>query len=172
MRPRRPQRSAAACGLAALAAALAIPGCGDDGDQGSNRESGGAAPTGRAMEATIPAQIDERPHGFASLDVLHPVENAWRASDGRHLTEVDAGALATDRSTGAFVIFRHDFRGIGQDMELVEVEDAGALRITGAPVGRKVAGSAQRSGRIRFAGVRGVRGTLDLRDDTVSLGGS
>jgi hypothetical protein len=51
----------------------------------------------------------------------------------------------------------------------VKVLGAAPLRITGAPLGRKVETGAQRSGNIRFVGARGVRGTLHLRDDSVSL---
>jgi len=49
------------------------------------------------------------------------------------------------------------------------VKDSGRLRITKAPIGAGVEESAQRDGEIEFVGARGVRGTLHLSDDTVSL---
>ncbi len=67
------------------------------------------------------------------------------------------------------MIFRHDFLDAHQDITLVHVKGSGQLRITKAPVGARVKESAQRDGEIEFVGARGVRGTLDLSDDTVSL---
>jgi hypothetical protein len=69
------------------------------------------------------------------------------------------------------VIFRHDYRTARQDVEVVRVKGAGPLRIRSAPLGRGVEGSSQRDGRIGFVGARGVRGTLDLSDDSVTLNG-
>jgi hypothetical protein len=165
--------AAAACGLVALAAPLAIAAQGPD-------EKGGAANSGQgerrafgyAMKQRIPAEIDERPPGgFVSSDVLRPLENAWRTASHRRLTEVDAGARARDASTGLLAIFRHEFVRARQDVSLVRVKDSGPLRITSAPLGRGVQRSAQRNGKIGFVGARGVRGTLDLSDDTVRLHG-
>jgi hypothetical protein len=166
----RQRRSARAlCALAALGAAAAITACGS-GEDGTTTTSdaGGGEATGPTMKRTIPGQIDEMPHTFVSSDVLLPV-NAWRTSSRHRLTEVDAGALAADRSTGAFAIFRHEFASGKQDVALVKVADSGPLRITNAPLGEGVEESAQENGEIEFAGARGVRGTLDLSDDTVSL---
>lgn len=170
MRTRRGQRLAvAACGLVALAAPLAIAASAQDEQGGPTAGGDGGQVVGHRMQATIPAQIDERPQGFVSTDVVRPLVNAWRMSSRRRLTEVDAGALARDKSTGAFAILRHEFRTIDQDVTLVEVKDAGPLQITGAPVGPGVQESAQRNAEIEFVGARGVRGTLHLRDETVRL---
>jgi hypothetical protein len=154
--------------LLALFAALALAAC-DSGDDGGDTTSSAAGGPGEAMEATIPAQIDEDPHGFVSTDVLHPLENAWRAGSAESFTEVGAGALAQDPSTGALAIFRHDYIAVTQETNLVEVPDGGALEIVDAPTGEDVAESAQEDGEIVFETEDGSRGTLDLSDDSVEL---
>ena len=95
--------------------------------------------------------------------------NAWRAGSRERFTEVSAGALAGDRSTGALAIFRHDYLAATQDVNVVEVDGSGPLRITNAPLGHGVEGPAQNDGEIEFAGSDGVRGTLHLSDDSVTL---
>ena len=169
----RERLAAAACGLVALAAPLAIAAHGtDQGGDSKGSDRGERRGVGFVMEQTIPAEIDERPPGgFVSSDVLRPLENAWRTASHRRLTEVDAGAAAQDESTGLLAIFRHEFVPTRQDVTLVRVKDSGPLRITGAPLGREVRRSAQRNGTIDFVGARGVRGTLDLSDDSVRLRG-
>ena len=163
------KRPARALGVvAALAVSVAIAACGSDGGEDATAPGEGGF-TGHAAKQTIPAEIDEKPQGFVSSDLLRPLVNAWRTSSHDRLTEVDAGALATDKSIGALAIFRHEFASSQQYVVLVKVKDSGALRITGAPLGRKAGTSAQDSGEIDFVGARGVRGTLHLSDDTVSL---
>ena len=49
------------------------------------------------------------------------------------------------------------------------VPGAGTLRIVRAPEGAAVATSAQRNGELEFIGSRGVRGTLHLSDDSVTI---
>ena len=96
-------------------------------------------------------------------------QNAWRTSNHQRFTEVDAGVLSRDSSIGAFFIFRHEFVHASQRADLVKVLGSGALRITQAPQGAGAETSAQRNGLLSFVGARGVRGTLDLSDDTVTL---
>jgi hypothetical protein len=120
------------------------------------------------MQQAMPAAIDAKPQSFASADLLRP-SNAWRTSSTQHFTEVDAGALAHDSSIGALFIFRHEYARARQEVELLKVIGSGALRITKAPEGAKVETSAQQNGEIAFVGSRGVRGTLHLENDTVSL---
>jgi hypothetical protein len=158
--------------LAALLAATAIAACGsDDGGGDPSSSSGDPGAIGKKMRQTIPAQIVDLPQGFVSRDVIRPLENAWRAASHTRFTEVDAGALARDPRIGALAIFRHEFTIARQTVEVVEVPDAGTLRITSAPEGRGEVGSAQGDGEIGFVGDRGVRGTLDLGDDSVSVEG-
>jgi hypothetical protein len=167
---RRHRASRLAAAMASLLAAWAMAACdSDDGAQSAGGRGHGSAAIGRAMTETIPAQIDPRPQTFISSDVLSPVTNAWRTASRTQLTEVDAGALATDRSTGAFAIFRHDFVSARQHISLVEVEGSGPVRITTAPLGRGVEESAQREGELEFIGADGVHGTLDLSDDSVTM---
>jgi hypothetical protein len=160
------------CALAALATALVLAACGSDDDAtttGATGAAGAAGGPGQAMEDTTPAEIVDNPQGFISSDVVRPIENAWRAGGHNSFTEVDAGALAHDPDTGAFAIFRYDFRAIEQEMNLVEVKDAGALTITSAPTGEDVVDSAQEDAEIEFEGESGITGTLHLSDDTVTL---
>jgi hypothetical protein len=159
--------------LCALAALTVLAACGSDDDQNTGSSNrGGSQTRGHLMENTIPAQIDEKPHGFVSSYLVRPVVNSWRTSSRRRLTEVDAGAVADDHSTGVLAIFRHDFVSARQKTNLVKVKDSGPLRITRAPLGRGVEESAQRTAEIEFVGARGVRGTLRLRDDSIRLDAS
>src|SRR5262245_36110182 len=166
---RRARLVRAGAALAAITGAIAFAAC--DSGEPAVRDVGPARPEtaiGKPMTAIVAPQIDARPQGFVSRGVLHPVTNAWRAGSHKQLTEVDAGALAADRSTGAFAIFRHDFLSAGQEVTLVEVQGSGPVWITKAPTGEQVAASAQRDGVIEFASAHGVRGRLDLSDDTIS----
>jgi hypothetical protein len=173
---RRSTRVRAGAALAAVLTAGAFAAC--DSGEPTERDAGpdrpAAAPDrpataiGKPMGAIVAAQIDPRPQAFISLDVMRPLTNAWRAGSHKQLTEVDAGALAADRATGAFAILRHDFLAATQEVTLVEVQGSGPVWITKAPTGEGVAASAQRDGEIEFASARGVRGTLDLSDDTIS----
>jgi len=175
------QRSASlARVLVALGVAAALAGCGSGGSASSpgsaSSTTAGRAPASagkisaeHAMTGSVPARIDRRPQGFISSEAVWPLVNAWRTADRHGFIEVDAGALSYDRSIGVFAIFRHDFTGVDQSADLVKVLGAGPLRITDAPQGDRVETAAQRDGRIDFTGARGVRGTLSLRDDSVSL---
>ncbi len=118
-----------------------------------------------------PAKIVPEPTPVVSADVLNPIVNGWRAGDRRGITLVEAGLAADDPSgtRGRFVVFRERERPFAQNVDLVDVRGAGALRITRAPTGRRAAGSARRRGDIEFAGERGVTGTLHLASDTVTL---
>jgi hypothetical protein len=146
---------------------VALAACGSGG--GGSTAPAGQHATGHLMSQTIPAQIDRRPHGFTSSDLVQPVVNAWRTSSRSQLTQVDAGAMAADHSIGVLAIFRNEFTRARQTSNLVKVIGSGPLRITRAPQGHGLEAAAQRNGDIQFVGARGVRGTLHLRDDTVSL---
>jgi hypothetical protein len=109
------------------------------------------------------------PGPFFSSDVISPIRNGWQASDRRSYTGIDAGGNPADHSVGELGIFRQDFIRGTQDQHVVEVPGAGALKITQAPLGRSVATWAQNRGNLRFAGARGVRGTLHLGTDKVTI---
>jgi hypothetical protein len=118
-----------------------------------------------------PAKIVPDPDPVVSADVLNPIVNAWRAGDHRGITLVEAGLAGDDPSgkKGRFVVFRERERPFAQNVDIVDVEGAGALRITRAPTGRRAARSARRRGNIEFASERGITGTLHLQDDRVTL---
>lgn len=107
--------------------------------------------------------------GFFSTIVLWPLTNQWQASDRRRFTAVDAGADASNPSSGLFGIYRHNYLRVKERAKTVKVPGAGTLRITKAPLGRSVESWAQRRGNIQFASRSGVTGTLHLRDDTVTV---
>jgi hypothetical protein len=118
-----------------------------------------------------PAKIVPDPDPVVPADVLQPIVNGWRAGDHRGITLVEAGLAGDDPSgtKGRFVVFRERERPFAQNVDLVDVRGAGALRITRAPTGRRAANSAQRNGEIEFTSERGVSGTLHLADDTVTV---
>jgi hypothetical protein len=124
---------------------------------------------GLAATSVRPGEIvPGGPGPFFSSDVIS-IRNGWQASDHRSYTAVEAGVNPADRSEGELGIFRQHFVKATQTQHLVKVPDAGALKITDAPLGRPVATWAQRRGNLRFAGARGVRGTLHLRTDEVTI---
>jgi hypothetical protein len=160
---RRHRLAGAVAAVAALTCSPAIAGCSGQDDTGTTPASN------RELTKGIPAQIDQNPDGFVSRDVVDPLINAWRVGSRTQFTQVDAGALTRDTSIGALAIFRYDFAAAKQDTTLIKVLGAGPVRVKRAPMGGEVEDSAQRHGKIAFVGRRGVRGTLDLSDDTVSL---
>jgi hypothetical protein len=109
------------------------------------------------------------PGPFFSSDVISPILNGWEASDHRSYTAVDAGVNPADHSMGELGVFRQSFVRARQTQDVVDVPGAGAVRITDAPLGRDVSSWAQKRGNLRFAGTRGVRGTLHLRNDKVTI---
>jgi hypothetical protein len=109
------------------------------------------------------------PGPFFSSDTIYPVVNGWQASDHRSYTAVIAGANPADRSVGELGIFRQHFIKVTQSQRVLHVPGAGALKITRAPLGKDVAMWAQKHGNLRFVGKRGVRGTLHLRGDEVTI---
>jgi hypothetical protein len=143
--------------LGALAA-IAIAGCGDEDASPSKLE-----------KKSIPATIVSDDIYFFATDTLNPISNAWRVSNRKRFTQVEAGAMPEDDSIGVFAIFRHSFRGADQRAKLVKVVGAGKLEITDAPTGAAVESSAQHGGKLKFSSSSGVTGTLDLSDDSVHL---
>jgi hypothetical protein len=109
------------------------------------------------------------PGPFFSSDTIYPVINGWQASDHRSYTGVDAGANPANRSVGELGIFRQDYTKVTQTQHVVNVPGAGALRIVAAPTGGSVATWAQKRGNLQFVGKRGVRGTLHLSNDNVTI---
>ena len=147
---------AAVAAVAALA--LAAVGCGEEGSAPSKLE-----------KKNLAAAIVDSPNSFFASKSLKPISNAWRTSDQKRFTQVEAGAVPSEESDGAFAIFRHSFKGAGQDAKVVKVLGAGALKITKAPTGTSIESSAQRDGKIEFSSESGVTGSLHLEDDSIHL---
>ena len=118
-----------------------------------------------------PARIIPDPEPIVPADVLEPIVNGWRAGDHRGITLVEAGLAGDDASgsTGRFVVFRERERPFAQNVDVVDVPGAGAVRITEAPTGRRAGHRAQRRGELEFAGEEGVTGTLHLAHDRITL---
>jgi hypothetical protein len=118
-----------------------------------------------------PAKIIPDPEPLVPTDVLQPIVNGWRAGDHRGITLVEAGLAGDDASgtTGRFVVFREREQPFAQNVDVVDVPGAGALRIREAPTGSRVGHRAQRYGEIEFAGEKGVTGTLHLAHDRITL---
>jgi hypothetical protein len=126
-------------------------------------------PPGTAMTGTFPGSITSDGEPFFSEELISPVLNYWGAGSHRRLTAVEAGKDPNHKGRGAFGILRQNFVWESQTEDLVSVPGSGAVKITKAPLGKRAEGRAQRKGRLRFVGRRGVTGTLHLSDDTVTL---
>lgn len=145
-------------GAAVASLALVAAGCGEEGSSPSDLE-----------KKDLAAAIVDSPNSFFAGNSLKSISNAWRTSDEKRFTQVEAGAVPGEDTNGAFAIFRHDFKDAGQDAKIVKVLGAGTLEITKAPTGASVESSAQGTGKIEFTSQSGISGTLDLKDDSVHL---
>jgi hypothetical protein len=102
--------------------------------------------------------------------VFYPARNGWIAETQKRSTVVCAGGASYDGpSNGRFIIMRWDDTTGAQETAKVDVPGSGPVKITQAPLGRRVAGSAQRHGNLAFEGTKNVTGTLHLKDDSVTL---
>lgn len=135
-------------------------------------KAGSAKPIGSPIGEPAPASIVSDPAPLFSSDELWPITNAWGAETRRTLTAVQAGRDPYDPSVGVLGIFRQNFVRVRQTQTLIRVPGAGPLEITDAPLGRGAKRSAQADGEIGFEGAGGLRGTLDLTNDSVSIQGS
>jgi hypothetical protein len=151
----------------ALAAARSFPPNRDPKPGPAHEDQRG--PPGRPHKSGQRARIIQHPQGFFSTSIIWPLTNEWHVASRRTFTAVDAGVDAADHSVGTFGIFRQNFVQVRQDEDLVKVPGAGALQITKAPLGRKVEVWAQKRGNLHFTSKNGVRGTLHLKDDSITL---
>jgi hypothetical protein len=106
--------------------------------------------------------------GFLPSTVQSPVTGGWESASHAEVLDIYAGADGEDRSTGLFAILRTKANA-QQTWDFVKVPGAGALKITRAPLGRKVARSAQVHGDFDFTSRSGIAGTLHIADDSVTL---
>lgn len=153
------------------------------GCSGSSRLLAEPAPVERRlslplMPAVVPGEIVEDPEPIVSDDVMSPLTNAWRVGSHTEYTWVYAGGEGVDpitgepSSDGSLIITRERYRRhrpMVASTEQIDVVGSGALRISGAPLGRAVTGSAHRAGELDFTSESGIEGTLDLSSTTVTL---
>jgi hypothetical protein len=98
---------------------------------------------------------------------LITVKNAWLVSDGYTLVAVYAGWSGNDPSMGRLLVLRqNEIFGLQYEPDVLTVRNAGALKLTRWPTGRRRETSAQH-GELAFTSVRGVRGVVRLRTDGV-----
>jgi hypothetical protein len=170
-------RAAGGVLIAASLGIVALTGCGGASTSTSASSSTDAATKtanpcrtrAARLTGTKPARIipgDTSPYPGA---VIGPVRNAWAARVGDRATTVYAGGQGYgDPDRGKFLITRE---GSSPKTNSVYVSQAGALKITKAPVGCRVIGWAQKRGNLQFTSTNGVTGTLHLKDDSVTLDG-
>jgi hypothetical protein len=116
---------------------------------------------------TNPARISGENAAFTTSSILLPV-NVWTAGDCHRVTQIEAGAAGWHASAGIFVITR--IRGSSSARpRYIVVPDSGAVRITDAPVGPEVITSAQERGELAFESKRGITGSVNVGDNTVTL---
>lgn len=107
--------------------------------------------------------------GFVSYKVMSPDKSGWTVGSHTQDTVVEAGGDAHNPSDGLFFIIRSYYLQGQQTTDFVRVAGSGPLKITKAPLGRKIVVSAQKHGNIEFKSKSGITGTLHLKDDTVTL---
>jgi hypothetical protein len=142
--------------------------------QGTTAQTGGADrhrrrghTRGGPLNVFRPKIINRVDPGVSST-VMPRITNGWTAQDRYRTTTVAAGR-GSSPSTGLFAIYRLRLRPFDQSTKLVEVPNAGTIRIIDAPTGRKNATRAQKLGQLEFTSSKGVSGTLHLQDDTATV---
>jgi hypothetical protein len=113
-------------------------------------------------------ELARGPEGKSKLQ-RQRTEGGWIVGSHRQTTDVEAGGDARHPSNGLFSIIRTSYMTGRQTTDLVRVADSGPVTITRAPLGRKIVVSAQKHGKIEFKSESGIAGTLNLRDDAVTL---
>jgi hypothetical protein len=126
------------------------------------------ASLGGPMTGTIPAHLVPGPEPFFSTGLIHPIRNAWVASDRRRFVAVEAGADPVHPSTGVLGIFRQNYLRVTQSQRIVRVPGAGSLRLTRPAVGSGRAALSSPAAAVRFTGEAGAGGTLDLSTGAVT----
>jgi hypothetical protein len=135
---------------------------------GRGSKARGRATLGGPMTGTIPAHLVPGPEPFFSTSLIHPVRNAWVASDHRRFVAVEAGADPVHPSTGVLGIFRQNYVRVSQSQRVVRVPGAGPLRLT-RPGGSGRAAVGSPTAAVRFTGETGASGTLDLTTGRVTM---
>lgn len=115
---------------------------------------------------------------MVSSDVMASLENAWRVGSHTEYTWVFAGSAGWDPQTGEAKpdgriiitreVYRRD-RPTTPTMETVDIPGSGPLRITAAPLGRRVTETAHHGAVVHFEGANGATGTIDLGTSSVEL---
>jgi hypothetical protein len=121
------------------------------------------------MTQTTPAHLVGNPEGFFSTSLIYPLRNEWVVSDHRRFTAVDAGADPLDPSTGVLGVFHQNYLRVSQTQRVIEVPGAGALELTGAPMGSAQAALGGDAAPLRFTSESGMSGTLDLAAAEVTI---
>jgi hypothetical protein len=122
------------------------------------------------VKETTPAHLLSADSSPLSEQIIGPVRNGWIVGSHARQTIVWAGGGGYGHlDDGRFAILRDGFVHVSQQLDTIDVAGAGPLKITDAPVGRGVPGSIQGRAQLGFTSESGIGGTLDLKDDTVTL---
>jgi hypothetical protein len=145
------------------------------GENGRHHRRGASRPGGHHRHrarldllSIVKAQMEPSAEALVSEELMPKVTNGWTVQDHYQTTTIAAGG-APRPTDGMFAIYRARVRPFSITTDLVKVPGSGTVTITKAPLGRKVATSAQKRGEFEFKGESGVTGTLHLADDTVTL---
>lgn len=118
------------------------------------------------------AKLISHPEPIGGGAGMEEIVNEWNAGTHDLVTTVMAGRDFRDPSNGLLEITRERpcYPGYAKKHgDGVRVAGAGPLKITQAPLGRKVVGWAQKRGNLQFTSKNGISGTLHLKNDTVTL---
>lgn len=130
-------------------------------------------PTGGRMTGVLrPEWVHSDPDYFSPAQ-FWPVKNGWQVASHRQFTAVYGGGDGAGdghNSTGRIAVFHVNYLNSGQDVDMVDVPDAGPLRLTAAPTGNRTGLNRIASGAtLRFAGKNGITGEFHLRDHSVTV---
>ncbi len=116
-----------------------------------------------------PATVVGDPDPLVSSSVMPRIVNGWSVQSHGQITQVVAGvARDGSRNRGLLAVARQRARPYSLTLDLVAVPGSGAVKITSGPTGEK-AGRGAGHGNLQFAGARGVRGTLSLTDNSLTM---
>lgn len=131
------------------------------------------APPGFTATESQPPELFNTEDSYFSTSQLWPVINAWQVASRTRFTAVYGGGDGVNDShstTGRIAVFRQNYLRTSQSMKIIDVPDAGPIKITKAPVGkRRGLNTLQGEAVLRFKGKRGLSGRFFLADYSVKL---
>jgi hypothetical protein len=104
-------------------------------------------------------------------DDMAKIVNDWTLGTSKEILLVEVGVAGEGRpkGTGLIAIRRTYLNPYRNPDDVIAIPKSGALRITKAPIGRRVVPRAIKRANLQFISRRGVHGTLHLADDSVTI---